>query len=352
MNKNRVINILSVVLFIVLPHVAMAYVEGELIPQGTLHEYNIKMESFNSGQNYTGARFDKPWAMGGEYYSAIAQCPKGNIPNGPIWYYTSSTMNTSDQNPGAYKINDYFDVIIDVWIDGNVDQYIPTPLTNFSNLDNRFGCHGGRTLFDNITSGSKGKVTFIVTKPLINGVKISSHELFSLYGRVGNGGGRPTTPITRVIIDSAVVTVNDQCVINKGAAITVEFGDIPGTDKQLNGTNYSKQIPIHVECTGGSFTTGSLDIKLSVQPAGAGVASFNSDYLGTTGSVDRSNLGISLKESGSGGNQVIPNQFYTPTNFYDNKGDWNLVAAPIAKSGSTIPEGEFESNATIVAQFQ
>lgn len=53
------------------------------------------------------------------------------------------------------------------------------------------------------------------------------------------------------------------------------------------------------------------------------------------------------------GGTVVPNQFYNVKGFYQNQGDWNLTAAPVAKpSVGSVKEGEFEASATVVAQFQ
>lgn len=98
----------------------------------------------------------------------------------------------------------------------------------------------------------------------------------------------------------------------------------------------------------GSFANGNLNIRTGIQQANT--ASFNSDYLGTTGAVDRSNLGIILKDSG--GSLVAANRFYDVPGFNNNQGTWNLTAAPIANAGTNILEGEFRASATVVAEFQ
>ena len=67
--------------------------------------------------------------------------------------------------------------------------------------------------------------------------------------------------------------------------------------------------------------------------------------------IQRDDLGIVIKDASGG--TVVPNQFYNVKGFYQNQGDWNLTAAPVAKPGvGSVKEGEFEASATVVAQFQ
>lgn len=196
-------------------------------------------------------------------------------------------------------------------------------------------------------------MVFIVTKPIINGINIASQSLLDVAGRMGTAGPTPTTSISRVVIKSGIITVPDKCTFNRGDKITVEFGNLPGSNEKLNGVNFSKSIPIHVQCEGGSFDQGALNINLAVQTSTAsGTAGFNNQFLGTlSNGQKRDDLGIILKDEG--GRTVVPNQFYNVKGFYQNQGDWNLTAAPIANPGAgSVKEGEFEASATVVAQFQ
>ena len=163
----------------------------------------------------------------------------------------------------------------------------------------------------------------------------------------------PSTPISRVIISSGLITVPDRCVFNKGQKIAVEFGTLPNAASKLDGNNYKQSVPIHVECEGGSFSQGALNIELGIQTTTAsGTASFNHQLLGTlSNGQKRSDLGILLQDTN--GRPVVPDQFYEMKGFYKNQGDWNLTAAPMANAGAgSVKEGEFEASATVVAKFQ
>ncbi|HHT5345616.1 TPA: fimbrial protein [Raoultella planticola] len=335
---------------------ASAFTQGEGEPQGGMpHQYDIELKSLDMDKNHIGGRTSPfNWNLNGQYVVNF-HCPVENISRGAIHYSTLSTMPLSSNGPNRYRLNEYLDVEVSVWIAGNYRGYVPAPFTNVSNRLTNNSCskRNGVSTVRNVESGSKGKVVFIVTKPIINGINIASQSLLDVAGRMGTAGPTPTTSISRVVIKSGIITVPDKCTFNRGDKITVEFGNLPGSNEKLNGVNFSKSIPIHVQCEGGSFDQGALNINLAVQTSTAsGTAGFNNQFLGTlSNGQKRDDLGIILKDEG--GRTVIPNQFYNVKGFYQNQGDWNLTAAPIANPGAgSVKEGEFEASATVVAQFQ
>ncbi|MDK7222694.1 fimbrial protein, partial [Proteus mirabilis] len=117
----------------------------------------------------------------------------------------------------------------------------------------------------------------------------------------------------------------------------------------LNGQNYKITRNIPIKCEGGSFTDPNSKIMFKVQTGSSGIASFDSNYLGTTGSVDRSNLGIVLRDKS--GTIIPPNQYFSVGKLNNFNGNWEVSAAPIAKAGSKITEGEFSAHATLIAEF-
>lgn len=338
------------------PLAAQAFTEGEGEPAGGIpHQYEIELDSLDMNQNHVGGRSNPfTWDLHSRY-NVNFHCEGGDIPRSPIYYSTTSTMPLSPEGTHRYRLNEYLDVEVSVWIAGNDNRYEDAPFTDVSNRYNVHSCSSRRGIepSDDIESGSRGKVVFVVTKPIINGLNIASQSLVDVAGRLGSAGPTPTTAISRVIIKSGLITVPDKCTFNRGDKISIEFGNLPNSARQLNGINYSQSVPIHVQCEGGSFSQGALNINLGVQTTTAsGTADFNNQYLGTlSNGQKRADLGIVLKDSG--GNTVVPNQFYNVQGFYQNQGDWNLTAAPIANPGAgSVKEGDFEASATVVAQFQ
>lgn len=326
---------------------ASAAVEGEITPVGGPKMYNIDVVNQDITNNTIGATIPYTFALGGQY-AGIASC---TIPmeKQPIYYSATASLLQQGSSPGYLKLNDYMDVKIEIYIRGERKEYLPVPFDNESNRAFQNQCVPPTTQFNNFESGAQGRVTFMITKPIVNGVNLLGTEIAKLYGRLGNySAGMGTTPMSIVSINSGVITVPDKCIVNSGSPIVVDFNTIPSSGSLLNGNNYSQPVPIQVKCEGGSFATGTFNIRLGIQQANT--ASFNSDYLGTTGAVDRSNLGIILKDSG--GNLVAANKFYDVPGFNNNQGTWNLTAAPIANAGTNVLEGDFQASATVVAEFQ
>ncbi|TBL58044.1 fimbrial protein [Hafnia paralvei] len=328
---------------------AQAWIEGEIVPNNGTHEFQIDLGNLDIINNVPGETISKSWDLGGTVPSTVYCTSEMQEPN---YYTTRSTMTPSTSNPGYYYLNEYFDVKIDVWLAGSVNSYVTTPWFDESNQASIGIFCSPPSARQDIGTGSKGRLIFKLKKSIINGVTINTHDLMNIFAREGlvAAGLLSSIPISKVSINSGIITVPDKCIINQGMPVSVEFGAIPNTSEKLDGNNYVQQIPIQVQCKGGSFETGALNIKLGIQSAGSGVASFNSDYLGTSGANDRRDLGIVIKDSS--GSTVVPNQFYDVPGFNNNQGVWNLTAAPIANPGSIIPEGEFDAAATVVAQFQ
>lgn len=329
-----------------LPGAALA-VDGEIEPVNGTYDYLINIENHDITSNQPGATVVDEFDLAG-MFQGRAYCSQP-MSNQPVYFSAQATLTQSGMTAGFLKLNDYMDVKIEIYIGGNLQQYKTVPFENVSNDVNQNYCNVPSTILQNqFASGARGKVTFMITKPIINGVNLRGSEIARLFGRLGPGP-MGSTPLSRVTIASGVITVPDKCKINQGTPIVVDFKTIPGTGSRLNGTNYSENVPIHVKCEGGSFAQGALNIKLGIQQANP--AFVDGKYLSTQGTVDRSELGIALRDSH--GTPVIPNTFYDVPGFANNEGDWNLIAAPVARSAtSVIPEGEFHASATVVAEFQ
>ena len=328
---------------------ALAYEQGEVTAQ-TPHNYAISLTTMDVTNNVAGAVLSPMTWNNGGVYTGLIHCPDGKI-RGRTRYYTAvSDMSPSAVNAGYYRLNDYFDVNVKVFIINGPKSGYNVPFYDVSNKEIN-DCTKDPTIDRRVESGSRGQVTFKITKPVINGISINSYELVKLYARQGVVPVLQNTPLTTITLKSAIITVPDKCVINAGQAIVVNFNDIPANSAALNGNNFQQNVPISIACKGGSFDIGNLNIKLGIQPSGSGVASFNPNYLGTTGSTDRSNLGIVLKTKADN-TLVAPGKFYNVKEFSNNRGSWNLTAAPIARPGSEIPEGDFDASGSIVAEFQ
>lgn len=356
----------GLVMTALLPIVAFGYPHGSIIPVGGTYTFEAQMTN-QLLDNRAGAETIFKFNIGDHPYFNIycdTYMTAGNNSsdsNYGVTYNFLSTIPASMENPGYLYLNEYFDVKVEIRVGGNHNGELPVPQNDIWNGGSRPNeCNPPVTnttpYLLTLDTGSQGTITFRLKKPIINGITINQAELVQVFAKKGQpwapGTGYANIPSTRVVLGAGIITVADTCKINDGRPINVDFLDVPNTSEQLNGINYAQNFNIPIECQGGSFTTGDLNIKLSLLPGPSGSADFNTDYFGTLkNGIKRTNLGIKITDT-MGGNIVKPNQSYPVIDFTNNRGSWRLSAAPIAAPGSTVDDGEFTATGTILAEFQ
>jgi type 1 fimbria pilin len=322
---------------------------GYVTPNPT-HDYYISLDKAGI-QNKPGFMTQAfEWNLGGQY-SGIVACPDRSIPKSPMFYKTTITDGLSQLGDGFVKLNDFLDMKVEIWVAGGKRKYVAAPFQNESNDFPDYSCTQGKeTRIDNFESGSKGRVTFRVRKQIINGVQISDRRVVEMFGRLGSTAADfNSMPMSRITITSAILYVPEECVVNGGQTIEVEFGDLPGSG--LDGNNFEKTVPLTFQCRGGVFEGDALKINLGISGR---PTSFNQDYLRTTrdgyqGGQVIKDLGIKFKQLD--GSPLRLNDFY-PVTMQGNIGDWGFIAAPVSPVGADIAAGDFYATATIVAEFQ
>jgi type 1 fimbria pilin len=289
------------------------------------------------------------WNLNGTY-QGTAYCPDSNIPKSPFFYKAVMSNTLPPVGGGYVMLNDFLDMKVEIYIAGNRKQYVVAPFENESNRGDFGPCKKGGSVNYGFKSGSQGKVTFRVRKPIINGVHISDHQIVELFGRLGTtDSGFSNDVMSRIVIKSSILRVPEKCTINGGQTIEVEFGDLPGAG--LDGNNFEKTLPLTFSCEGGVFEGGALKINLGISGR---PASFNQEYLRTTkdgyqGGTVIPDLGIKFKQLD--GSPLSLNKFY-PVTMQGNIGDWGFIAAPVSPAGADVAAGDFYATATIVAEFQ
>ncbi len=338
-----------------------AFIDGEVIPVNrNTHIYNVKLDSQTITNNTAGATAEATFSLQ-DTYDAVAFCSV-NRSGQPIWFEGRSTAGAGAD--GWVTLNEYMDAQVSIHIEGEGNGLLSVPFPATSNKMNKNICRAaqgateeGYPLSNVFGSGSQGKVTFRLRKPLINGITITGTEVAEVFGRLEAGDGiMGPTPLARVVIDQAIITVPDKCVVNDGEPVMVDFGQIPNSAAAIEKNAPAMPVDIRVKCEGGSFATPNAKVRIGILQGSP--ASFNSDYLSTTGPVDRSDLGISLTDNTTN-QQVVPNTLYDFIDLNTTTGGpgpfeglWSLTAKPVAKSGTMIPEGDFEASATIVTVFE
>ena len=312
--------------------------QGFIQRLGGPYEYKVELGSSDL-QNVVGYTVVKEYGDPARF-SGYAYC-NVPIPQSAVFYNAQpTTMTPSFINPGFYKLNDFIDVKIEIFIGGGVNDYRVVPFTNLSNARYEFSCNPPSQLINNFQSGGQGRLTFKVTKRIVNGVQINNREVLKMYGRLGTfTTAFSSTPMVTVHIASAILYVPDKCEVNNGKVIDVDFGESDGIN--INQKNISRSIPVSFKCTGGLFETGKLNIKLAVS---GDSASFDSNLIKT----NKSELAVKFTHNNS---ELTPNVFYSVANV-NNSGDWDLEATLVSNNNQEVSEGDFQASATVVASFQ
>ena len=350
---------------------AWGHFQGEMVAAGGSSKiFSLDVKDLKL-KNEVGDIRASSWNFGGGggNYAVMIYCPDYNISNSGTnienqqRYYTAvSSMVPSAKNPYYLHLNKYIDVKVEIKVVKNKKEvFMPVPFENVGNgVAEDFTCQ--RELYDSYstTTGASGKLTFIVTEPFINGTNLAGTQVAELYGRSGKRFGyggigiSAATPLVKIEINSGTIRVEDECEVNEGQEIIVDFDEpLPASGDLINKSNRKKVVPIRVQCKGGSFAKGVMAINMAIQPGAEGMDA-TSNYLAT----DKANLWMSLKDADKG-NPLKPNEFLS-VDLQDvnnngeavKRGHWNLEVSPIAKPGETISTGEFKSNATVISEFQ
>ncbi|AHV36776.1 fimbrial protein [Aeromonas hydrophila YL17] len=332
------------IIFLSMPVMA---INGEIRAATKTYDIELKKEDID---NQVNAKKEFKWDLNSTY-PGTAFCPDQDIRNQPIYYKAVMSAGLPSVGGGFVKLNEFLDLKVDIWIEGNRRAYVTAPFTEESN-QGQFTYYKSKGSADfGFRSGSKGIVTFRVRKPIINGVQIDDHEIVEMFGRLGRtDSGFNNEVMSRIVIKSSVLYVPEKCTINGGQTIEVEFGDLPGTG--LDGNNFEKTVPLNFVCSGGVFDKdASLKINLAISGK---PTSFSQSYLRTTrdgykGGDVINNLGIKFKQLD--GSTLNLNDWY-PVSMQGNIGDWGFIAAPISPAGAEVAAGDFYATGTIVASFQ
>lgn len=210
---------------------------GFITRPGGPHVYNVELRKSDI-VNQVGATYSQDFKISG-YYSGEISCVEHPIYVSPIFFSGRTIMPLSDKNPGYYKLNDYIDVKIEIFISGNLNRYVTVPFESVSNEFVEPTCTSPSQVYSQFESGSKGRVTFMVTRKIVNGVMIHNREVASMFGRLASfTSAMPTEPMVKVVIASSMLVVPDKCAVNDGRQMDIDFGE-------NNGANINKKILIN-----------------------------------------------------------------------------------------------------------
>ncbi|HHB1427578.1 TPA: fimbrial protein [Serratia odorifera] len=270
----------------------------------------------------------------------IAYCPVADITQSSISYNSGINLLPSEINPGFYKLSEYIDVKVVVKIAGKVGSEQSVPFQDIDNNDPDYDCMknaGSQPLGKVFGTASNGRVIFKLRKSIDGGAGDGNPGTIKIFGRMTQGGRYGSEPLFEITVNSRIDYLPEKCTFNNGIPLDIDFNEI-GTEG-LDGSKHVRQLNVDFSCSGGSFDAGDRPILLSLRSNAV-----DGDYFKT----DMEGLGIVVKERGA---VIRPNEKY-PVSSPGNRGRWSLTAAPAARPGARLKEGEFNASATLVASFE
>lgn len=283
-----------------------------------------RIYGWSLGTTYPGTCDCASNAGGNTYYNA-------EIP-GLAFDRTLSGLN-------YYAINKYLSVATELYIQGNVKDYVATPLIDFDNQGSNM-C----AVSLNYGSGSQGYVSLYFIRPFVGQVVIPPTRILNVYGskRMGTYSPIPLASVTM----SATVTVPQSCNINAGQVINIDFGDIQARNIKTKGAVADGFTPKVVNMTlACNNISAGVKISLSIN----GEASSGDPTALTTTNKD---IGIRILDATGG--TVSPNSGLLPVNmnYSAQTGSSTMSVAPMNVSGNQPVVGKFNATATIRAEMQ
>ena len=197
---------------------ALSPLNGQYSSNTTFSLNFDNIEFSNSQDNHPGYIIpgENDWNLGKVYPGNTASCE--GVPSGPMYYSARTTL--PQYSSMWYKLNEYLAVQTQIYIASNDDVTVP-----FSNKSNQTP-EKCRLQVPGFGSGSNGKLTLQITKPIIGVINIDRAKIASLYAV----RGEPNLPNLSYplveIFASIKITSPQSCNFQVGDIITMDFGDI------------------------------------------------------------------------------------------------------------------------------
>lgn len=269
-----------------------------------------------------------------------AICPQNSSTDGATYrsYVTDLPVML---NSGGFKylqLNEYLLGAMSI-VDGTGANGFYPPATYV-----RMGIHG------NVNAGLPFEVEdnslvfrLRVLKPFIDFVLIPERTMFTVYV-TSNATSPLSTPVYRYTY-SGSIQVPQNCIINAGQDITINFGKIPALAFSQAGAG-NKAIGINPE-------TRTIDIRCSNINSTAALT-LRLEAERTNGEIMQSNnTDIGFKIADSNGNILTPNNSNStiPFRLVDTLATVKIQAWPVSSTGATPQLGPFNANGYIRIDF-
>ncbi len=261
----------------------------------------------------------------------------------PTWFMAKSSLPVShmDSNGAFYKVNQYLSAQtqIFIWNSGG-DGYHYAPFTDASN----HGSNDHSAWSSGWASGSEGKVNIYIDRKMAQSTTIPMVTIAQLYASMQQGS-YGSEPIAEVHM-AGQVHVPQNCVINAGNRISVDFGDIYASDFVTKGerpaSGAKKSLSIPIKCSN-IEATANLTLTL--------IGKRSSDY---PDALQSTNNDVGFVVFDANNNVIPPIEGKIPfhvDNDVDENASVNISVMPVSTTGNMPAEGAFQAVAEIRVDF-
>ncbi|WP_348957738.1 fimbrial protein [Enterobacter cloacae complex sp. Mu1197] len=301
-----------------------------------LGNINVTNPSDNAAGKVIASAYS--WSLPG--YVENCSCTSGNHE----WYWTTTTQLASAGGDNWFVYSDYLDVRLWIqdpnWSGGKM----AVPFSNAFTLPAANTCNQNLNYGSNAT-GSHGVLDLRIRKPFIGTVMLPTYTLASLYSclatdKTCNAQGAPTINYSL----SGTVTVPQNCTIDAGQIVTIDFGNIwsgkfKSKGEKPDGVNpVTKQIK--VQCNSGVEAMANLTVRFQSTP--------DANYPDAISS-DNPDVGVVVTDSND--KVIEPNTGLIPFSLENSQATVSFKAYPVSTTGKAPTEGKFTSLAYIRVDF-
>lgn len=287
--------------------------------------------------------------------SQTLYCACSGGPFSNLYMFGETTLTKYNDAGGVvyYNIpgNEYLAVGLTIWSQlRNAWLTLPFgPISNDTGTDKtEYYCNANNTIYiGGSHSGSKANISFEVIKPFVGGTYIINVKVGSLYWTIGNGtqSSYGSIPGNNYVV-SGTITVPQNCVINAGTVISVDFGSLYSGDFKVAGQKPDdspiKTFNVPVKCTN---IAAPANLTLRLQ------ATADSHY---SQAISSDNPDVGVVVTNSEGTIITPNDTTSVVPFQtDTSGNANITlkAYPVSTTGNTPKEGLFTALAYLRVDF-
>ncbi|WP_204353470.1 fimbrial protein [Franconibacter helveticus] len=253
--------------------------------------------------------------------------------------YLVPSVQTGDMS--FIHINDNMDMAAFIHI-ANYDSNFAVPFVDIWNKKNN-GCD-----LTSFSTGREGSLTFRINKPFLGQIVIPSMPVAAIYGTV-RPGQYSTEPMAEVYVQG-IITVPQNCEINAGSVISIDFGTILTSQFQ---TKHEKPSNYTEKRTSIAYICNNIDEAVQLRMTFSGPAADDMPEALQTSNPD---VGVVIKD---GAGTVIPlNTGELPMtlqqsgSYINQQGAADILTAPVNLTGNVPATGQFNASASITINIK